>query len=69
VWRKTIARVDVEWHDNFDAASAAEVDAIATEQPLWNVHHKPSNRISAVGRYDQTYDESDPSTWVRKVSS
>lgn len=38
-WAGEVRRVDVEWHETREAASAAEVAAIKAERPLHNVLH------------------------------
>jgi len=68
-WRKLIANVSVEWHDDWDAARAAETAAIRDECPIWNVHHKQGERIQARGIFHPKYRESDPSTWIMRVSA
>ena len=68
-WRKLIASVTIEWHENWDAARDAETSAIREESPIWNVHHKQGERIQARGIFDRDYCEDDPSTWIIKVSA
>ncbi|MFF6866670.1 GIY-YIG nuclease family protein [Streptomyces ardesiacus] len=43
-WWPLVARHTLEWHDTRAQASRAEVKAIKTENPLYNVLHTPRNR-------------------------
>jgi len=43
-WWPSVSRRDVEWFPSRPAAEAAEVTAIASESPLYNVEHSTTRR-------------------------
>jgi len=63
-WATRIAFVRLEWFGDKASAMNAEVVAIATELPEWNVHHRENPKHSR-GRLNWDFDHSDPSTWVK----
>jgi predicted GIY-YIG superfamily endonuclease len=52
-WWAEVRRMQVEWHDDLDAAAAAERAAIRTEWPKYNIHfndHLTPSEIPAGGQ-------------------
>lgn len=62
-WGSAISTVTVEFYSGKALALIAEANAIRTELPLWNVHHKPSP-VHSVGIFDDSFDASRQSTWA-----
>lgn len=51
-WRRSINSWTIEWHPDPDTAHAAEVEAIHSERPLWNISDSPWRAtLGEDGRY------------------
>lgn len=67
-WGLAIARIDVVWLPTRAEAEAAEVEAIQTERPIWNVKFQVGTKFRTRGVYNWDLDRDDPSTWIEAVN-
>lgn len=66
-WTTQIARIEATWFDEIDAAAEEERRAIASERPMWNIHHKAGPRFRDRGIYHSEFRRDDPLTWIQRV--
>lgn len=66
-WFNEIARVDIEPFNTREEAEAAELEAIGTEDPLFNIRHKRGNSLPPIGPLDlgQRYKIEEAAAFLR----
>lgn len=62
-WATAVSAATLEWFPDKTAALVAEKEAIASELPEWNVHHRPNPKHSG-GRLRRGFSHADPATWA-----